>query len=79
MGEFSVGLSVPLSKATRMAISLVDNGLAQRLTDPEDRRIVKTTLSEKGKNLHLMMSDCMQEKIKNLLASSLTEEEGQSC
>ena len=75
MGEFSVGLSVPLSKATRIANSLVDNGLAQRLTDPEDRRIVKITLSEKGKNLHLMMSNYMQEKIRNLLASSLTEEE----
>jgi DNA-binding MarR family transcriptional regulator len=75
MGEFSVGLSVPLSKATRIANLLVDNGLAQRLTDPEDRRIVRITLSEKGQNLHLMMSNYMQGKIKNLLTSSLTDEE----
>ena len=75
MGEFSIGLSVPLSKATRIANSLVDTGLAQRLADPEDRRIVRITLSEKGRKLHLMMSNYMQEKIKDLLTSSLTDEE----
>jgi DNA-binding MarR family transcriptional regulator len=75
MGEFSIGLSVPLSKATRIANMLVDNGLAQRLADPEDRRIVRITLNDKGRSLHLMMSNYMQDKIKELLASSLNDEE----
>jgi DNA-binding MarR family transcriptional regulator len=75
MGEFGLGLSVPLSKATRIANWLVDNGFAQRLADPEDRRIVRVTLSEKGQNLHLAISNYMQGKIRELLTSSLTSEE----
>jgi len=49
MGELSRDLEVPLSTATRTMDWLVNNGYAQRLPDPKDRRIVRVELTGKGK------------------------------
>jgi len=75
MGELSSALSVPFSKATRMINWLVDNGYVKRLSDPDDRRIVRVTLTEKGSALHQAISNYMRERIQELLATSLTTEE----
>ncbi|MGA2821618.1 MAG: MarR family transcriptional regulator, partial [Anaerolineales bacterium] len=45
MGELSHELDVPLSTATRIMDWMVDNGYAQRLPDPEDRRVVRVALT----------------------------------
>jgi DNA-binding MarR family transcriptional regulator len=48
MGELSRDLEVPLSTATRTMDWLVNNGYAQRLSDPKDRRVVRVELTEMG-------------------------------
>ena len=49
MGELSRDLEVPLSTATRTMDWLVNNGYAQRLPDPKDRRVVRVELTGKGR------------------------------
>jgi DNA-binding MarR family transcriptional regulator len=49
MGELSRDLEVPLSTATRTMDWLVNNGYAQRLPDPKDRRVVRVELTEAGR------------------------------
>src|SRR5947209_6699489 len=41
MGELSKALDVPLSTATRIVDGLVEHGYAERVNDPDDRRIVR--------------------------------------
>ena len=43
MGELSKSIAAPMSSTTRMVNWLVDNGYAVRLSDPDDRRIVRVT------------------------------------
>jgi len=52
MRELSRALSVPLSTATRMVSLWVDNGWARRLSDPDDRRIVRVVLTDSGRRIH---------------------------
>lgn len=70
MGELSKALDVPLSTATRMVDGLVDNGYAERLSDPEDRRIVRVALTETGRGLFQTMyayiQQCMDEALSPL-------------
>jgi DNA-binding MarR family transcriptional regulator len=75
MGELSATLSVPFSKATRIATWLVDSGYLKRLPDADDRRIVRIALTDKGRELHSAMSNYMKERIQDLISSSLTVEE----
>jgi DNA-binding MarR family transcriptional regulator len=75
MGELSTALSVPFSKATRMVNWLVDGGYVKRLPDPDDRRIVKVALTEKGEELHRVIGTYVRERVQELLTSSLTVEE----
>ncbi len=75
MGELSAALSVPFSKATRMMNWLVDSGYGRRLSDPDDRRIVRVALTEKGQHLHQAISTYMRERVQELLSTSLTVEE----
>jgi DNA-binding MarR family transcriptional regulator len=51
---------------------LVDGGYVKRLPDPDDRRIVKVALTEKGKELHRVIGTYMRERVQELLTSSLT-------
>jgi MarR family 2-MHQ and catechol resistance regulon transcriptional repressor len=75
MGELSASLSVPFSKATRIANWLVDSGYVKRLPDAEDRRVVRIALTDKGQELHSVMSNYMKERVQELISSSLTAEE----
>ncbi len=75
MGELSTALSVPFSKATRIATWLVDSGYVKRLPAPSDRRIVRVALTEKGRDLHQTIGNYMRERVQDLLSSSLTAEE----
>jgi len=74
MGELSSALSVPLSTATRLVDWLVINGYAQRLSDPEDRRVVRVALTDSGRELHRAISDYTTERVQQIL-SCLTDEE----
>lgn len=74
MGEFSSAMSVPLSTATRIADWLVDNGYIQRLPDPEDRRIVRVTLTDTGRELYKTIDSYIRQRLQQIL-SCLTGEE----
>ena len=74
MGEFSNALSVPLSTATRIADWLVDNGYIQRLPDFDDRRVVRVSLTDAGKELFKAIDGYIRQRMQQIL-SSLTAEE----
>jgi len=74
MGEFSNALSIPLSTATRIADWLVENGYVQRLPDPEDRRVVRISLTGMGKELFNAIDRYIRQRVLQML-SSLTSEE----
>ena len=74
MGELSSALSVPMSTATRMIDWFVNNGYVQRLPDPEDRRVVRVALTDKGRQLHKTIESYTGEGVKQVV-SGLTAEE----
>lgn len=74
MGELSNALSVPLSTATRIIDWLVDNGYAQRLSDQEDRRIVRVALTDAGREMHTIIDSYIRQRVQQIL-SCLTFEE----
>ena len=67
MGELSQMLSVPLSSATRVMDWWVQNELAQRLNDPEDRRVVRISMTETGKKLHKLIEKMISESAQQCL------------
>lgn len=67
MSELSHALSVPLSTATGMVDWLVDNGYAQRLLDPEDRRVVRVALTESGEKLHKIIESHITQRLQQIL------------
>jgi DNA-binding MarR family transcriptional regulator len=74
MGELSHTLSVPFSTTTRMVDWFVDNGYAQRLSDPKDRRVVRVALTESGRELYRTVERYMVRRLRQML-SPLTAEE----
>jgi len=74
MGELSSALSVPLSTATRIVDWLVDNGYAQRLSDQEDRRVVRVALTDVGREMHTIIDSYIRQRVQQIL-SCLTFEE----
>jgi DNA-binding MarR family transcriptional regulator len=74
MGAFSNALAVPFSTATRIADWLVDNGYLLRLPDPDDRRVVRVTLTDTGKALYREIDVYIRQRMKQIL-STLTPEE----
>jgi DNA-binding MarR family transcriptional regulator len=74
MSELSHALSVPFSTATRMVDWFVDNGYAQRLPDPEDRRVVRVALTDGGRELYQTTERYMVQHFR-LMLSPLTVKE----
>ena len=74
MGEFSSSLSVPLSTATRIADWLVDKGFIQRMPDLDDRRIVRVSLTDTGKELYKAIDQYIRQRLKNILLNLTYEE-----
>ena len=74
MGELSSALSVPLSTATRMIDWLVSDGYVQRLPDPEDRRVVRVALTDKGRHLYETVETYTRDRVIQVF-SCLTPEE----
>jgi DNA-binding MarR family transcriptional regulator len=68
MGELSRDLEVPLSTATRTMDWLVNNGYAQRLPDPKDRRVVRVELTEKGKGTFQAISTFMLDRVEQAMS-----------
>lgn len=74
MGELSHALSVPFSTTTRMMDWFVDNGYAQRLSDPEDRRVVRVALTDSGREIYTTIERYLVQRFRQML-SPLTAEE----
>lgn len=77
MGELSKSLGVPLSNATRIVDGLVDSGLAERVADPDDRRVVRVTLSTEGRELYETMNAYVRQRIEQVLSTFTAEEREQ--
>jgi DNA-binding MarR family transcriptional regulator len=74
MGDLSRSLNVPLSTATRIVDWLVNNGYAQRLPDPDDRRIVRVALTETGSAMYREIDGFFMERIERLMRIFTPEE-----
>jgi len=77
MGELSRALAVPFSTATRMVDWLVENGHAERLSDPKDKRVVRITLTESGRRLYEAIDDYVAKHITRILSTLTAKERGQ--
>jgi DNA-binding MarR family transcriptional regulator len=75
MGELSNALTVPLSTATRMVNWMVTDGYVKRLPDPEDRRVVRVALTEKGLEMHNTIRSYTEERVGTILSSLSTDEQ----
>jgi DNA-binding MarR family transcriptional regulator len=74
MGELSHEMGVPLSTATRIMDLLVNNGYAQRLPDPKDRRIVRVALTQEGIELYRTLHAFFVERMRAFMRRFSAEE-----
>ena len=74
MGELSRDLNVPLSSATRTMDWLVKNGYAERLPDPQDRRVVRVGLTASGQEIYATINQLFMERMEQLMGQLTTEE-----
>jgi DNA-binding MarR family transcriptional regulator len=74
MGEISRRLNVPLSTATRIMDWLVSNDYAQRLPDPDDRRVVLVALTETGSRMYHEIDAFFMQRVEQLMHSFTPEE-----
>lgn len=77
MGELSAQLGIPLSSATRMADSLVRLNFVERLIDSHDRRVVRLSMTETGRQFVRMAMDYIRQHIDRLLSRLDSEEQAQ--
>ena len=77
MSELSSTLNVPMSTATRIVDGLVKNGLAERVQDPSDRRIVRVGMSKTGRELYEMGITYIKQRSAKLLKHFTVEEQDQ--
>jgi DNA-binding MarR family transcriptional regulator len=74
MGELSLALHVPLSKATRIIDWLVDGNYAERLSDPLDRRVVRVALTDKGMEIYRILNEFTRQRMTQVLEGFTDEE-----
>ncbi len=74
MGELSRLLDVPLSTATRIVDWLVQSGFAERLDDPQDRRVVRVGLTSKGRQTYQSSNDYFHLRLNTWLQKFTPEE-----
>ncbi len=75
MGDLGEMLKVPLSTATRMIDWLVESGFVVRLPDPEDRRVVRVSLSRKGQELYQTITDFIRQRAGQVLRKFSNDEQ----
>jgi len=77
MGEISSELNTPLSSATRIIDWLVHIHIVERISDPDDRRVVRICMSEKGSQCYETFLDSNKKRIERLMDHFSTEEQAQ--
>jgi len=68
MKELSEASRVPKSTMTRIVDHWVRQGFAERVYDPEDRRIVRVTLTDRGRELRDIMLTYLERRVDSLLS-----------
>lgn len=74
MSELAQAAEVPLSTATRLVDMLVEHGYAERLSDPNDRRVVRVRLTSAGSELYRTIDQLIQRRIALILRRFSDEE-----
>lgn len=74
MSELSKALHIPKASTTRLIDWWVKKNLAERLSDPNDGRIIRVTLTDKGREFHEIMRLWAERKVESILGK-LTEHE----
>jgi DNA-binding MarR family transcriptional regulator len=69
MSEIGRTMEIPMSTATRMVDWFVRNGYAERLADPDDRRIVRIALTESGQEIYRAINSYMVERAEKILSN----------
>ncbi len=77
MSELSSELDVPMSTATRIVDGLVRGGMAERVSDPNDRRVVRVGMSKSGRELYEAGMAYNKQRITRLLKNFTAEEQTQ--
>ncbi len=77
MGEIRAALGVPLSSATRMVTWLVQHGYARRFADPDDRRVVRVTLTEEGRALAVRIDRFLRRQLRHVIRRFTPSERAQ--
>lgn len=77
MSELSSDLDVPLSTATRIVDGLVRGGMAERVNDASDRRIVRVGMSRNGRELYETGIAYNKQRIAKLLKDFTEAEQAQ--
>ncbi|MCX5905289.1 MAG: MarR family transcriptional regulator [Proteobacteria bacterium] len=77
MGELSKNASVTMPTMTEMIDNLEREGIAERIRDSQDRRVVKVRLTEKGKQLRKKFMDKRRNELKNILSNLSKEDRGE--
>ncbi len=77
MGEVSADLNIPLSSATRTVDWLVGANIVERVSDPDDRRVVRVQLTEIGHQLYRTEMEYRKTQIQRLMAHFSQEEQEQ--
>ena len=69
MSELSKNASVTMPSMTEMVDNLERAGIAERIRDSRDRRVIKVRLTEKGKRLRKQFMDKRRNELKNILSN----------
>ena len=77
MSKLSSELDVPLSTATRIVDGLVRGGMAERVNDSNDRRVVRVEMSKNGRELYETGLSYNKQRITKLLKDFTAEEQAQ--
>lgn len=77
MSQLSSELNVPLSTATRIVDGLVRGGMAERVNDSNDRRVVRVRMSQNGRELYETGMAYNKQRIAKLLKNFTAEEQAQ--
>jgi DNA-binding MarR family transcriptional regulator len=68
MGEVSKELDAPLSTATRMVDWLVSHQYVERSPDPDDRRIVRVSMTSAGREIYQEMNNLVADRLEHVLS-----------
>jgi DNA-binding MarR family transcriptional regulator len=77
MSELSAEMNVPMSTATRIVDWLVRGGMAERVNDPNDRRVVRVGMSKSGRELYETGMAYNRQRIGKLLKDFSSDEQAQ--